>query len=221
MKQHGFARTSAWDVVATRCDDAASATLRLVPSDESRGAYPWEFVASFTYTLRGQVLRIEQTFTNHSATPMPFGAGFHPYFHVPQREKTAARIGTAATHAFDNVTKTTAAREGVDLGQAEVDLHLVDHGARPWSSSSTSASARERRRAVRSVTAALLALCVPGCRRCGASDGRARRVRSRGGHASRAAIRSRRRAARTRRLVLRPRNDVRARSTIRPATMPW
>ena len=131
LKQHGFARTSAWEVIAMRSDDAASATLRLISSDESRAAYPWEFVASFTYTLRGQVLRIEQTFTNHSDTPMPFGAGFHPYFHVPQREKAAARVATTATRAFDNVTKTTGALAGIDLAQAEVDLHLVDHGALP------------------------------------------------------------------------------------------
>lgn len=131
MKQHGFARTSLWDIIETSTDGVACATLRLVSSDESRAVYPWDFVVSFTYSLCGQVLRIEQRFTNRSDTVMPFGAGFHPYFRVTQHEKAAARIHTEATRAFDNVSKTTGALAPIDLTQAEVDLHLIDHGARP------------------------------------------------------------------------------------------
>jgi galactose mutarotase-like enzyme len=138
LLQHGFARTSAWAVVATGTDGAASATLRLVSNAESRAAYPWDFAASYTYSLRGRVLRIDQCITNRSASPMPFGAGFHPYFRVPQQEKAAARLSTTARRAFDNVTKETGALSSIELAQAEVDLHLVDHGALPcaleWSS---------------------------------------------------------------------------------------
>lgn len=138
LKQHGFARATPWELVATSTDATASATLELVSSDETRAAYPWDFTLRYTYSLRGNVLRIEQNITNRSDTEMPFGAGFHPYFIVPQREKAAARIGTTATRAFDNVTKTTAALAPIDLSLPEVDLHLVDHGARPctleWSS---------------------------------------------------------------------------------------
>lgn len=131
LKQHGFARTSAWSVGATSTNGAATVTLELRPDDTTRAAYPWDFAASFTYSLRGRVLRIEQRFTNRGDGPMPFGAGFHPYFYVPQGEKGAARLGTLATRAFDNVTKTTGALGPIDLAQPEVDLHLVDHGARP------------------------------------------------------------------------------------------
>lgn len=131
LKQHGFARTSAWKLIATSSVGAASATLELVSNDETRAAYPWDFTLRYTYSLRGNVLRIEQSITNRSDTEMPFGAGFHPYFSVPQREKATTRIGTTATRAFDNVTKTTGAFAPIDLARAEVDLHLVDHGARP------------------------------------------------------------------------------------------
>jgi galactose mutarotase-like enzyme len=131
LKQHGFARNQPWEVAGTDTDGAAKATLRLLASDATRAAYPWEFSAEYTYILRGAVLRIEQRFTNTGDTPMPFGAGFHPYFHLKQSEKAGARVGTTATRAFDNVTKQHGPLKKIDLAQAEVDLHLEDHGAAP------------------------------------------------------------------------------------------
>lgn len=129
LKQHGFARNMAWEVASTGTEGAASATLRLVSNDETERNYPWPFIAEYTYKLKAGVLRIEQRFTNKGSTPMPFGAGFHPYFHVKQSEKGGARVGTKATRAFDNVTKTNVELSGIDLTQKEVDLHLLDHGA--------------------------------------------------------------------------------------------
>lgn len=131
LKQHGFARNLAWEVVGTSTEGVASATLRLTSNEATQAAYPWEFVAEYTYALRGHVLRIDQRFTNKSSEPMPFGAGFHPYFHVKQSDKGAARVGTKATRAFDNVTKKAIALSGIDLTRPEIDLHLEDHGAVP------------------------------------------------------------------------------------------
>ena len=131
LKQHGFARNVAWEVAGTSTDGAASATLRLASSDSTRAAYPWDFSAEYTYTLRGKVLRIDQRFENRGKEPIPFGAGFHPYFHLKQSEKAQAKVGTKATRAFDNVTKKDTALAGIDLSVKEVDLHLYDHGAVP------------------------------------------------------------------------------------------
>jgi galactose mutarotase-like enzyme len=138
LAQHGFARNLPWELVSTKTEDDARATLRLASNDETRRNFPWEFVAEYTYILRGTTLRIEQRFMNTSdasaSGAMEFGAGFHPYFHVKQSEKGAARVGTAATRAFDNVTKKEIAIEGpIDLARKEVDLHLLDHGANPIS----------------------------------------------------------------------------------------
>ena len=125
LKQHGFARNLAWEVAEK---DASSVTLRLRSSDEIRREYPWNFVAEYTYKLGADSLRIEMTFTNEGDSPMPFGAGFHPYFAVSQADKAAARVETNATRAFDNVRKKTGAlEESIDLTKSEVDLHLVDH----------------------------------------------------------------------------------------------
>ena len=129
MKQHGFARNLPWEVTATGTDDGAWATLALRSSAVTRAQFPWDFRAEYTYRLRGRALAVEMRIENRGDAPMPFGAGFHPYFAVPDAEKPAARIATAATRAFDNVSKREVAFEGFDLTAAEVDLHLLDHGS--------------------------------------------------------------------------------------------
>jgi galactose mutarotase-like enzyme len=60
---------------------------------------------------------------------MPFGAGFHPYFQVPQDAKAGATIATKATRAWDNAAKHEVLFTGFDLTREEVDLHLLDHGS--------------------------------------------------------------------------------------------
>lgn len=124
MGQHGFARTSAWEVVERA---PASATLRLAASDATRAVFPWDFVATYRYVLRGPALRIEQRIEAKDE-PVPFGLGFHPYFHVEQSAKPHARVGATATRAWDNAKKAEVALAGpIDLTAAEVDLHLLDH----------------------------------------------------------------------------------------------
>lgn len=125
MGQHGFARNMAWDV-SEKTDDAVA--LRLVPSDATRAVYPWDFAASYTYRLNGPTLRIEQRFENYSEKPMPFGAGFHPYFEVKQSDKAHVRVPTQAKRAFDNTTKKEIDLGAIDLTAKEVDLHLIGHG---------------------------------------------------------------------------------------------
>jgi len=129
LSRHGFARDLPWTLVRTDPTDAASVTLRLKSTDETLARYPWRFELDYTYSLRGTSLTIEQRIQNGSHTPMPFGAGTHPYFQVPDADKAAVRIETAATRAFDNFQKKEVAFSGFDLTRPEVDLHLHDHGS--------------------------------------------------------------------------------------------
>lgn len=126
MKQHGFARNLPWDVAHASAD---TATLTLAATDDTRAQFPWDFVVEQTFTVRGRALRIEHRVTNRGASAMPFGFGFHPYFFVPDADKRATAIATAATRAFDNVAKQTVALSAIDLTRPEVDLHLLDHGS--------------------------------------------------------------------------------------------
>lgn len=126
LGQHGFARNLPWEVVA---QGPSEVTLRLLPTAATRANYPFEFQLDYRFSLTGPALRIEQRVHNPGPLPLPFGCGFHPYFHVPQEEKSGARIENKATRAFDNVTKQEVALTGaIDLSAQEVDLHLEDHG---------------------------------------------------------------------------------------------
>jgi galactose mutarotase-like enzyme len=82
LKQHGFARELPWEVVDQATDDRASITLSLTSNDQTRAVYPFDFQLLFTYTLEGNKLIAHQRYVNHSDSPMPFSAGFHPYFRL-------------------------------------------------------------------------------------------------------------------------------------------
>jgi galactose mutarotase-like enzyme len=122
LKQHGFARNSAWSVASR---EPARVTLLLHSDASTLLQYPWPFEIRLRFDLAEHLLRIATHVRNPGTEPLPFALGFHPYFNVA--DKARARIRSGATRAFDNVTRTTAPFTGFDLTAAEVDLHLVDH----------------------------------------------------------------------------------------------
>jgi galactose mutarotase-like enzyme len=129
LRRHGFARYLPWTLVRTDTEDAASATLRLHSGEATRQDYPFDFDLNYTYSVHGAALTIEQRIANTGQIPMPFAAGLHPYFRVPDAEKAGCVIETPATRAWDNVTRQEITLSGIDLTQPEVDLHLHDHGS--------------------------------------------------------------------------------------------
>lgn len=129
LRRHGFARELPWTLVRTDTEGAASATLRLAASDATISEYPWDFHLDYTYSLKGPAITIEQRIQNAGHVPMPFAAGLHPYFQVPDGAKGGVRIDTPATRAFDNVGKHDIEFAGFDLTAKEVDIHLLDHAS--------------------------------------------------------------------------------------------
>jgi galactose mutarotase-like enzyme len=136
MKQHGFARDLPWTVAAR---DESSATLTLASTPETHAMFPWGFLLSLRVTVTELRVRFALQVSNTGADPMPFGFGIHPYFLV--HDKANASITTAATRAYDNVTKTTGPFTGFHLDVGETDLHLLDHGS---TTSTLTAGAGER-----------------------------------------------------------------------------
>lgn len=123
LRQHGFARTLPWTIAAE--PTPSTATLALESSEATLSQYPWRFRTELEFALNAGRLRITTRIQNKDNSPMPFGLGFHPYFHVADKSKV--RIDTNATLAFNNVTKKTSLFSGFDLTAPEVDLHLLDH----------------------------------------------------------------------------------------------
>lgn len=126
LGQHGFARNLAFDVVDRAAD---SVRLRLDATAATRAAYPFEFSLMLAVRVAPGRLLLDATVENRDDRELPFGLGYHPYFVVPAAKKASARVPTQATRAFDNVTKALRPLERVELGEGEVDLHLLDHGA--------------------------------------------------------------------------------------------
>lgn len=80
MPQHGFARTSRFEVVETT---ARGCRLVLVDDDASRESYPFPFHLALTYAVEGARLTIEAVLTNPGADALPASFGFHPGFLWP------------------------------------------------------------------------------------------------------------------------------------------
>lgn len=86
MKNHGVARTSAWEVLRIEEKDGASVTLSLKSTPATLEAFPFGFELEFTYLLKGGALHIEQRYRNHSRSAMPMYPGFHPYFKADRKD---------------------------------------------------------------------------------------------------------------------------------------
>ncbi len=125
LGQHGFARSSPFEVLDAREDRV---TMRLRPSDAARAEFPFEHELTLSARVSPGALHLDAEVRNPGAVELPYGLGYHPYFFVPAAEKAAARVPTQATRAWDNVAKRARALSGIALGDGEVDLHLLDHG---------------------------------------------------------------------------------------------
>jgi galactose mutarotase-like enzyme len=80
MPKHGFARRSAFEVVAA---EGGRAVFALTDSDETRAAYPFVFRLEVAFRLDGATLLTEVTIANRGERPMPAQFGFHPAFAWP------------------------------------------------------------------------------------------------------------------------------------------
>jgi galactose mutarotase-like enzyme len=80
LPQHGFARRLPWSVSSQRPD---AVTLELCDSGATRACFPFAFRHTLAFRLAGGRLHWEQVVENRGPAPMPFAAGFHPYFNVP------------------------------------------------------------------------------------------------------------------------------------------
>lgn len=74
---HGLVRWANWRLQAR---DAASVTLGLTVHPQS--GYPFALALAVTYRLAADGLHISSRARNVGSGPLPFGAGFHPYFTV-------------------------------------------------------------------------------------------------------------------------------------------
>ena len=126
LKQHGFGRTSPWEVThQSTTENEASLTLTLKSNEATRAVYPFEFVLEYTYVMKGNVLKLQQRHTNLSEVPMPFSTGIHPYFAV--QDKARLDIDIPSTQYQIKSNPECHSFEGsFDFSQEEIDFAFVD-----------------------------------------------------------------------------------------------
>jgi galactose mutarotase-like enzyme len=86
---HGFAAQMPWEVKNCYHD---TVTFILKDTPATMESYPFKFEITLEYKIYSQVLYCYQRYTNLSDVPMPYYAGFHPYFLTPSPEKGKEKV---------------------------------------------------------------------------------------------------------------------------------
>ncbi|MEO1945864.1 MAG: aldose epimerase [Candidatus Thioglobus sp.] len=96
MPIHGVAWWSEWQVVSI---GDSYIELELKYNDQTLAMYPFKFLVNLRYELTDNELICRQRYTNNSTEPMPYYAGFHPYFSVPE-DKSLVQINFKPVKRF-------------------------------------------------------------------------------------------------------------------------
>jgi galactose mutarotase-like enzyme len=86
---HGFAKNKPWTVIDS---DSEHLLLELRDDEETRRVYPFHFTVQLHYEIANRRLTCRQTYINHGDRPMPYYAGFHPYFLTPPPAQGKAQV---------------------------------------------------------------------------------------------------------------------------------
>ncbi len=83
MPMHGLARQGTFRITHT---DATGFTALLVPGDEARASYPYDYEFTVRYRFEPLGLICELSLLNLGDAPLPWSAGHHFYFTLPWTE---------------------------------------------------------------------------------------------------------------------------------------
>ena len=96
MKIHGFSSRLPWEVEREE-PDALTVVLR--DSEGTRRQYPFGFEVRLRFALEAGAMKVEQEYANTGTGPMPYYAGFHPYYLMPSgsgKDRTVLRYDATA-----------------------------------------------------------------------------------------------------------------------------
>jgi galactose mutarotase-like enzyme len=132
---HGFAMRQPWEVAAADRPDGLR--LRLADSPATRAAYPFAFELELAFDLAPEEFTGRLTVRNPGAVPLPYAAGFHPYFATPApgrgKEETRVEARPAALCLY-NATKTAVTGQAPppafprSIAGGEINSLLLDMG---------------------------------------------------------------------------------------------
>jgi len=118
MPMHGFARQGTFKL--TRLDEGGF-SAQLVPDDEAKAAYPYDYEFTVSYRFEPMGLYVELELMNRGATPIPWSAGHHFYFTLPWTGGLTRRDYALAVPATKTLRHNESGRlvDGPRLGPSE------------------------------------------------------------------------------------------------------
>lgn len=121
LPQHGFARTSMFECIATSepDEDTTELVLQLVDSPATRKLWPYRFRLRLVVTI-GPTLRLALTTRNQDHQPFTLSSALHTYFAVDHIDNVKVAGLDGATY-LDTLTDTTNHQVGNITVNAEVD----------------------------------------------------------------------------------------------------
>jgi len=122
LVNHGFARTTVWDVEDSGAQEDGSLFVVLVlPTNTGATVWPFPHKLSLVVVLTSTDLRVEIIVKNEGSTPLEFTAALHTYFRVP--DITTARVrGLKGLTYEDKVSGRTLVEERDEISfSSEVD----------------------------------------------------------------------------------------------------
>lgn len=124
---HGLSRDRPW-LVAALAPNSARLTQRV-------DAAPYRYDAELDVTLDATGVAMSLAVTNRGAAPMPFGAGWHPWFVRPAGTRLAFHAAQRCTHDVRGLPVSAEPTTGLDGGE-EAILGLDTHFA-GWDGAAT------------------------------------------------------------------------------------
>ena len=123
MPSHGFGPRVLWAVVESGRADTL--ILQLTDTAATREMYPFRFEVQLTYRAEKGALVCEQSYSNRGDVPMPYYAGFHPYFRTPApgSGKEAVALDYKPVRAFRYNERFTDLAEPVPPPAVPVSAH--------------------------------------------------------------------------------------------------
>lgn len=107
---HGLTRWVSWWRV-----DAGTDYVTMAHTLHPQAGWDWTLDLTITYALGPDGLRVTTAAVNRSATPCPFGVGFHPYFKPPSGQVENVVLGLPAA-SYD-----LANERNIPVGRAAVE----------------------------------------------------------------------------------------------------
>jgi len=103
---HGFAPYLPWEVTSHAADNL---TLKLCSNSKTLAVYPFHFCVELKYQVTNSILTCSQTYRNTGNKPLPYYAGFHPYFLTPpfNHGKEKVKVNFNASRHFKYNEKLT------------------------------------------------------------------------------------------------------------------